>query len=243
MEFYHAPHGAIDPITAMDARHAAALTTTLVRAKNLLFDGYSIDAGDMPGLFTVTGQPTTKKKTGEEVAHGPYDVDTNAGTCTCPAFANYGDCKHLACCRDLEAGNVPEFAEALEEVLWALQRPDSELKRATEEGLLYVYRSEGLARNDCRALRSVLGVVEPVAVHLTGILESGRYSGLRLVMRSGMETIWFSAVEKPGRVPAPVRRERPGDGVPEAWRPTGPIAASRPVPSRAELAEMAGGDF
>lgn len=215
--------------SAMTARHASALITTTVRGENLLFDGYSIDAGEREGLFTVTGQPTYKR-TGEAIPHGPYEVDTIGGTCTCAAFASWGECKHLRCCRSLSAGHVPQMREALESSLWALEsvaQPGT-YRATSDTSLLYVYRSEGLAQNDCRAMRSILGNLKPAPVTLAAILESGKYAGVRLVMRGGMETILFSAA------PNTNQGVRPAGHNPWALPPGEPQPY---IPSDAELAQ------
>jgi hypothetical protein len=191
--------------TAMNARHAQALVTTIVRGKNLLFDGYTIDAQDKPGLYTVSGQPTVARRTGKVTPHGPYSVDTVAGTCTCEGFANHGDCKHLECCRDLEAGKVPLVREALESTLWALEATKQPGKRlVTEDGLLKVYRSEGLAINDARANRAEFGDLTPTAIHLKAVLEERKYRGLFLITRTDTHRVPFcSEIDGEGEDPTP----------------------------------------
>ena len=78
----------------MTARDEKALATTRLRAKTLFHDGYIIHVNaDQPGVYAV--ETPIKRARGVEF-RDTYAVDSNAGTCTCPAYLRFAECKHSA---------------------------------------------------------------------------------------------------------------------------------------------------
>jgi len=83
-----APNGEV----AFNASEWQALRTTQIRATSLLSEGYKVETTDTPGIYFVRRPVPLIKKDGTYIEG--YTVDICQGTCSCPAFASLGDCKH-----------------------------------------------------------------------------------------------------------------------------------------------------
>lgn len=184
-------------LTAVNCSEAMALTTTIVRGESLISDGYTVSATHQPDVYTVTGQPTVKKRTGEVVEHGPYTVDVVGQTCTCPCFAARGACKHLT---GLTVGNGATATAPLTRGLVGLGEVGGArvaVRHIEGRPLVLCFRRMIDARVERAGLQLFQGaaaeLTEPIALDLDRLMGDGRYAGLLLVTGAQEVPIWFGS--------------------------------------------------
>ena len=187
-------------LMAATPRDLYAMTTTIIRGKNLIPDGYSVVEGDRHGFYTVTGQPTVAKRTQKVTSHGPYEVDVLGGTCTCVGFERMkGVCKHLECATARFAGVVSAgFGEVLEKQFFVLSAPDGQ-RLVVHHQLVYAFRSRDLAQYQASAASRRLGPLEVRALTLdqcTAMIANPNYTGTRLMMQGDWADIAFPQAAK-----------------------------------------------
>jgi hypothetical protein len=241
------------------------MTTTIIRGKNLLADGYTVkEAKTGHGFFTVTGEDEVGPRSGKVTHHGPYDVDVIGQTCSCEGFARMrGVCKHLECATAVFYGVVmTPFCEVLDEELFALATPGGSQYLVGAESLIYVFRSRDLATYRAKSAAKSFGPLQalaPDAGAIQSAIDDPRYGGVRLSMEGDFATILFP--EKPA--PKPVEANRSERCTEDAWATWKEDTAhalvglgngkeaevrgykfpTRPRKTQAELAELAKVDF
>lgn len=205
-------------LTAMTTgRDTKALTTSIVRSKTLLWSGYKMCV-TMPGLVEVKGQPTEHKTRSGAVRidpHGPYTVDTRAGTCSCMGFANRGLCAHLpAACEFYaawERGESPQirlvrFSKeliALKEIEGERYHVDAQTRRVVvfrdwaEAGAYW--EAAGLVEHTELTELTSLKLEELAARRSSEAPHERRYAGLVLQTTDGAQPIPLPELTRSGR--------------------------------------------
>lgn len=228
---YHAQQAYLSSatITAMTISDAIAITTSQARGECLLADGYTLKIVDPNRkIVEAKGQPTTHKRrlTGEIYVdpHGPYSINLEAETCTCPAFANREACPHIAPAQSFfeawkRGESAPVHRVEIAKGLVVLREIGGDRLMA-REGYLLAFRSFDLAAAhwESRGYQSTTEIVALAKDEAQTVLKSGRYRGLLHVLRSGESYIAFGA----GAVMADVRTSVAAKTAPRERRPSAP---------------------
>lgn len=194
-------------LTAHAPQQLFAMTTTIVKGKNLLADGYTVkEAGDGHGFYIVHG-PDEVSRTGKVTHHGPYRVDVLTPTCSCPGFQFMnGVCKHVEAALAAFSGVAySPFCEVLEDRLYALvSLSDDKTRLLTTNSLIYVFRSSDLAGYQAKAAEKTFGKLQAVPLTMEaikGAMGDGRYCGVRLSMQGDFADIAFPGRHGDGAAP------------------------------------------
>ena len=189
----------------MTGRDTKALTTSFARSETLATEGYTFTRVS-DHIAIAQGQPTTHRKrgTGEIYIdpHGPYTVDTDARTCSCPAFANRGGCCHLpAAKRWLDAWKA---GRSVRVHLVSLSKSPIAFREVTgsryhcQDGRVVIFRSWEAAGTYWAGNEDINLVTEPVelrSVDLEELAATGKYAGLMLHTSEGVQAIPLPEVD------------------------------------------------